>query len=356
MPFDPISKPPDLRALALLALGVAPLGCDEPPPARAPVEVVAPAPQMPASDAANVEVEPPAELLEWLAAQAVPADDALRGRPVVYTWTRAERIEEIRAHRRLLTRTQPASGERPLFDASLDGDPHPLARHLARHPVPRRYGWTNPWATRRGWPGGEYGDRLIEIELRADAWFATFDASASEDRWRVRTLGGEEVSEREVARDPARVAAIFHIGRGVGPEGDARVFREVVVVSERWIKRFSFGTDEIGARLADDRERLTAFASYLDARGAEPDASAWAGALFERWRAPLPDDASVTELYDRALAMSSTEVLPDAAHVRAIADALSVPNETALVVDEPRPTPMRPRQPPPSNLPPYYVT
>lgn len=346
MPFDPISKP---EVLALVLLGLAPLGCSDPaPPASAPERSSAvAAPTAPAEPSAE-EVARTAQaerLRAWLRTQTVSMDELLRDRPIVYTWTRAEQIEELRAHPQLLTRTRAPNGERTAFDASLDGDAHPVARHLSAHPFARRYAWTNPWATRRGWPGGDYGDRLIAIELRADAWFATFDTTASDpDRWHVRTLTGEAVSADEVASDPARVAAILHVGRGVGPSGETRVFREIVVVSEPWIKRYSVGTSDLAARLAADGAQLTELASYL-AEEPAPDPSAWVGALLPRWTTATPDEASVIELYDRALAMGSTEVLPDAAHLRTLAESLTMAREPELVHEVVRTAPRRP--PPP---------
>lgn len=318
-------------------LGLFPLGCGDEPAEEvrpAPVATVGPI----ESDAARARET--AELLTWLRAQSVSEAEFWRPR-VLYTWTRAEQVAELRAQPVLLTRTHGRNGERSGFDHALDRDRSPLARHL-RSPghQARRFAWPRAWATRMGWPGADYGDRLIRIELRSNAWVARFDPDSAEGaRWDVRDAGGEVVTDARVRAEPWRVAAIYHEGRGPGADGTARTFREYVLVSEPAIARVSVGDDATSAMLAADRRELEVLADRLDAlEVGSPRFDDWTRRLAPRWDGG--DGNDLVALYESALSLGSEHYAPSPQHVRAIAEALAIPAETPLAyapVDRPPP-------------------
>lgn len=338
-PFDPLA-PRSAWAIALAGL----IGCAEPvaeaPPVAAPEEVAPP--EEVAVPSERDRAERTAELITWLRAASMLESDFHAPR-VLYTWTRAEQIAELRERPVVLTRTENDRGERSAFDHAIEGDRSPLARHLrSRAHRARRFAWVSPWATRMAWPDTSYGDRLLRVELDPDAWIARFDASR-EPRWEVRDHAGRPVDSGEVARNPARVAAVYHVARTRRSDGAVHVFREYVLVSERMIRSVHVGTD--GERLARDRAALELLADRL-APDSLPDderfrSEGWASRLEARWRA-VPPQPDLTALYESALALGSERYLPDAARVRAAAAALEIPVEPELVIVEPRVEVLRP--------------
>lgn len=325
-------SPPRQRGrsgFALALAGLCGLGCEEAPaaPAPAPIEVSAEASTGDAERRARAEET--AALTSWLREQSL-AEARFFAPRVLYTWTREAQIAELRASPVLLTRSRGAGGARSGFDHALQGDPSPLARHLrSERWSARRFAWTNPWATRMGWPGADYGDRLVRVELRPGAWIARFDPDGPGPRWDVRDAAGEEVSDGAVRAEPWRVAAVYHQGRGPGSDGAERVWREYVLVSEPMIARWSVGDDATSRALARDRARLAVLADRLSALDAQaPPFEAWSRTLASRWRREAGGE--LVSLYESALALGSESYLPEPARLFAIARALDIPAEAEL--------------------------
>jgi len=332
-----------MRRLAWLVL-LGALGCTEANP-PAPIARVPETPAMePVVAEPAVDVEAQArvrELSDWLAGCRVTPDAFVRHK--LYTWTRPEQIEELRERRpRLLSRARGGGGEQSLFDLAIADDPHPVARQLrTRSQRARRFAWVTPWPTRMGWEGGDYGDRLIEVTLRQNAWTASFEPR-SESRWRVVDSEGQPVPDRDVARHPERVAAVYHVG-----DGD-RAFREVVLVNEAQIERWAYATDAILGRLRSDAEQLRALANHWE--GAAPeDVDDFGGWLSQGWlatAAPAPE-RSLLERYRSCLALGSDAYAATPEHLRAIAAAIGqVPGDEPLEGVGRAPTRRRPRPSP----------
>lgn len=322
-------SPPGQRAWVLAFVGLSGLGCDRSPPSpSAPVVEAAPATAIEQpSDRARAEET--AALVSWLRAQRQSEARFFAPR-VLYTWTRAEQIAELRANPVLLTRSRGAGGAQSGFDHALAGDRSPLARHLrSTRWSARRFAWTSPWATRRGWPSADYGDRLVRVELRDEAWIARFDPDGAGPRWEVRDAAGEVIDEREVRAQPWRVAAVYHQGRGPGPDGSERVWREYVLVSEPMIARWSVGDHATARVMERDRTQLAVLAERLEGpSAAAPTQDEWTRALVSRWRAG--DDGELVSLYESSLALGSELYVPSPSRVREIVRALELPEEEPL--------------------------
>jgi hypothetical protein len=270
-------------------------------------------------------------------------------RRVLYSWTTDEQYQELRETPVLLTRSErPEVGggliRSVLADLAALGDP--LSQALTMPAFERaRYAWPNPWATLRGWPGESYGDRLIRIELRAEAWIMTLHVEqGGEATWQVYDMNDQPVDRRAAIEDPARIGAIFHMHEPSDPlvcggtffSESAGAFREYFLPNEAMVERWSLATEEMRDRLAEDIATLRDYRDDI-AEGFGP--SYWAPFVTEvacTWfgRTPLPGELSMEGTatnYLRSLAMASPLYEPTVANLDALIAAL----EDALFEPDP---------------------
>lgn len=218
-----------------------------------------------------------------LAARAVYDDDFARA--TLYTWTRVEQLEQLRASKRLLVADAKTGGwsspfHRALADIPDDGSVvATLAHQLREHPELRRhrYAWPNPFATTMGLGARRYGDALVQIDLAPEAWIGRFEPDADEPL-RFVDLEGAPVELATVASAPTRIAAIFHVN---GPPRERLAFREYVVCSEAMVREWSIATPELRAVVEVEVELLEqlreqTFAQLPRAAILEPAALDWA--------------------------------------------------------------------------------
>jgi hypothetical protein len=258
---------------------------------------------------------------------------------VVYSWTTLEQAVEIRNGGPLFSRSErPDLGRGYALDslaklASKNGDLGKLATQLSQSIFSKaRYAWTNPWATRMGWPGEQYGNQLVMVEINENAWHAVFDG---ESLW-VVDPNGKDVSIAEAAANPLRIATITHIhgaydgGPRCGTFGEywgnnpsfsgSNGYREIIIGNPSMITRFSLGTKEIATRLQNDIKVLEAFATLLGQCPPIPFDDQWNGTVTCAWEANIdvtPDD------YVRALALPNDYYQPTVENIRRIIDTLN---------------------------------
>lgn len=233
-------------------------------------------------------------------------DENFFARATLYTWTTTAQVEDLRAHGVLLTADASTGGKASPYHVALErlverGAPgHEVARLLVEHGGlrKRRYAWPNPLATAVPRGGRSYGTALIQIDLKPDAVIGRFEPGDVEAPWRFVGLGGEVVPMSEVLKNPARLAAVYHMAKG---EGVAEPFREYIVCNESMVARWSVGTPEIGALVASEIALLEgllggAMAKALVGRGKAD--GVWVGGVgegggwVERWWAVIAFDIS----------------------------------------------------------------
>lgn len=257
---------------------------------------------------------------------------------VLYTWTTADQIARLSGHRMLLTRTEsPTRGQtgfalRIAEHAEQTGSPTAalLSRPgLARH----RYAWHNPWATALGWQEETYGDDLIAVELRDEAWMGIFDVQA-EVPLRFVDMKGQAVSDAMVLASPERIGVILHRKPSTWvPDPKYYTFgmtipayREYVLCNEAMIKRWSHGGRPQAEVLSESRSLLEALRPHLSEQPPAVD-------LEQLWREP-PGTDPIT-LYFHNLGLSSGQYWPSIAAVDALIARLEAIGDAPLLTHEP---------------------
>lgn len=231
------------------------------------------------------------------AAVAALARDALyhreHGRRTLYTWTTEEQVQELRRARRLLVREEsPEHGasylEQVIHALAERGDP--LAALLDSTGYAKmRFAWHAPWATRAGWPGEHYGDRLIRVTLRAQA--IVLSISTASGLVEAHDLAGRSIAAADALAAPDRIAAIYFVSDpaavlpGLPPA--ATTYREVALCNEAMIESWATGTPEIARELEANAAALEALARYLRTR--EPWTEPAPPQVRHAWIEPVPD-------------------------------------------------------------------
>lgn len=283
-----------------------------------------------------------------LASEAIPFPT---GRPrIFYSWTTEEQIAELRAGGELFSRSEREGlGRGYAFTAlaefaaagstGLAGD---LARLLGEYLfINIRYAWTNPWATRLGWPGEDYGNQLVQIVLDPAAWIVVFDG------YQLQVLDGndEVVPIEDALAQPERIGALYFLrGEGAGGPlcgtflaGDGG-YREFVLGNVAMVEQWSIGTDAILAQLDADIGALEAMIELLSDCSLEANYNDWNAEIVCHWE--YRESTSPGRIYEDALALPSASYVPTAENLQALVDTLRADRF------EPDPLVVHPNEPP----------
>ncbi len=250
----------------------------------------------------------------------------------LYTWTTDEQIAELREGKLLLTRTEREGlGPGYAFDvltgiAAYDTQPiNQLAAYLAGEAFAKaRYAWPHPWATRMGWPGESYGNNLVRILLREDAWIVSVRSGTLE----VRDAQNAIITLEQALATPERIALIFFekdsssggpVCGGSFVDG-ANGYREYIVGNEAMIEEWSIATPEILAKLDSDLTLLHTFLERIRNCPATEDPIAWNLEVCCSW--PSTGIASEFSSYEQSLAMPSPYYLPAPAEMVELIETL----------------------------------
>ena len=352
-----------------LALGGAACSHASAPDAGAPI-TMAPAPAAvtsPPAPAVSPDPGDPPATAERLRPHVVASPRAARR--VLFTWTTRAQIDELARDRVLLTRTESPTPGPSHFDkvvAARAAAHHPLAVLLRTPPFLRaRFAWPSAWPTVLGWPGETYGDELIRVVLRADAWIVKLRTSSA--TFEVVDLDDRPVALDEALRRPSRIAAAYFVedsptlarrGGTFGTFAKAVVaghpaYREYVICNESMVESWSSGTPEIAAALASEIEVVEALRHRL-ARAplALSPVERWnAEVALAVWPAEPPRDASIARLYEASLAFPNEHYLPDAAHMSTLLERLRRATPKGPPLSH-RPTAVFPASSPPAAKPP----
>jgi hypothetical protein len=214
-------------------------------------------------------------------------------------------------------------------------DPTSLAAAVASVFETFRYAWPNPWATRLGFGGEDYGDRLLRIELDESAWIGVLAGSGV--IYAVYDLEGNDVPLEEAAASPERIAALYFVRdeSSGGPvcgsfAGGGGGYREFIVGNEALVKRWSIGTEEILERLDEDISALTEY--FHRVRPCPPAHLNFNVSVLCDWRFGISRD-----VYIAALALPDAPYLPTAGRLTHLIETLEATKfePDPLVVEKP---------------------
>jgi hypothetical protein len=256
-------------------------------------------------------------------------------RRVLYSWTTPEQVEELRRDRQLFVRSEQVGAGRGFAFTAIEqiatfSDPttQQLARLLAGDLFAKiRYAWPNPWATRMGWPGEDYGNQLLRIVLKESAWTVIVQHATIT----VLDMSGNPVPLATAIATPERIGAIFFVkdqafggaGCSVGTfqsTAGGATYREFILGNAAMVEEWSLATPEILQRLSDDIASLNLFFEGLRRCSAPvPELASEAACLWETNRSTT---TPLVASYLRALSMASEYYAPQSAQVARLIETL----------------------------------
>ncbi|MEO6602933.1 MAG: hypothetical protein ABIQ16_23815, partial [Polyangiaceae bacterium] len=217
--------------------------------------------------------------------QSQAVDPRLVARRELYTWTTDEQAAALRSDQVLFTKSEQA-GLGPgyaftylseLANGCVDAEQQQLATVLGGELfAKKRYAWPEPWATRMGWPGEEYGGNLLRVLLKPEAWLVVLRGGVLS----VVDLTNQVVAVSEAVLHPERIGAILFVRDGAagGPAcagtfvSGENGYREFILGNLAMVEEWSIGTQSIRDRLAANIADLTRFLTRI--RTCPPSVSA----------------------------------------------------------------------------------
>jgi hypothetical protein len=250
----------------------------------------------------------------------------------LYSWTSGEQAAELRAGGELFTRSErPGMGPGYAFTymseqaAISTGATAMILNGVLTGFEKGRYAWPHPWATRMGWPGEDYGDQLLRVVLKPEAWVLFVqDLNPFVGALRVVDMNNNEVPLADAAAALDRIGAVYFLKTDVTGQGSfaqcSGGYREFIVGNLAMIEEWSLGTEAIRARIAADAAMIDAFRREVEAappRAVDP--TQFNTMVACRWGTSAYGEV---ERYERALAIPSENYIPTPANLAALRDTL----------------------------------
>jgi hypothetical protein len=215
----------------------------------------------------------------------------------------------------------------------------PVAAVLSRPEYAnKRFGWSNPWATVLGWETEQYGDRLIRITLRAEAWIARAIVDDSgQIAWAFADVEGNPVAIDQVLAQPERLGAVYFEDRrnmGCGTlQALGAAFREYFVHNEAMVQSWSIDTLENRQEIDTAVQTIEALALAVTTSECATYLGCWPQAVLQTW-AEQSTDLPPLLLYSLGLAFPNPAYMPGPATWQTLLDALGrVPFEAPMTHD-----------------------
>ena len=216
-----------------------------------PAETATPAPD-PSASVSSPAAAPKVDVASELAERTVGGKP--KAHRVLYSWTTQKQLEELQAGSPLLSRESSQTRGHAAFDDFLSSEAargSDVGKLLFSEGFKKkRFAWPSPFATVTGEGDGSYGNVLLEIELRSEAWILDYGSGT------VLGVDGSKGTLTDLHNHPDRLAAVLYLGEG---------YREIVIVNEKMVARWSAGAaPEVIQALRKDTEFLLATADAID--------------------------------------------------------------------------------------------
>jgi hypothetical protein len=252
----------------------------------------------------------------------------------LYSWTTNEQAAALRADRVLFT-TVEQEGLGPgyaftflsqIASGASDPEQQQLASLLGGELfAKKRYAWSEPWATRMGWPGEDYGGNLLRVVLKPEAWLVIVTGGVLS----VSDLDNHPIAISEALLHPERIGAIYYVNdsSGSGPFCNSSFatgsngYREFILGNLAMVEEWSIGTQEIRDRLVKNIADLTRFFSTTRACPTPQSEAQWNRQVLCSW-VNLDALMDETMAYERALAIPSLNYVPEPQRVATIIETL----------------------------------
>ena len=262
-------------------------------------------------------------------------DQLAPARRELYSWTTDEQAAALRSDRVLFTKVE-QEGLGPgyafaylsqLATAAINPQQQQLASLLGGELFSKkRYAWSEPWATRMGWPGEDYGGNLLRIVLKPEAWLVVVSGGALI----VSDLDNQPVAIDQAILHPERIGAILYVKDAAagGPTcnssfiGGGDGYREFILGNLAMVEEWSIGTQEIRARLAANIADLARFFDQIRACPPSTSPVQWNLQVVCDWSLGLSNLDNETLAYERSLAIPSSNYLPDPRQIATLIETL----------------------------------
>jgi hypothetical protein len=247
---------------------------------------------------------------------------------VLYSWTTPEQAEELRRDRVLLTRTETAGLGRGYAFTSIDelaargtGPAHQLLGRVSSELFTKvRYAWPNAWATRMGWPGEDYGDQLLRIVLKAEAWIVVVSDRVG---MAVIDMNNELVPIEQALAESHRIGAVYFYRVDIEGQGTfsscSGGYREFIVGNEAMIEEWSLGTEQLRAELEADATLIEGMLASVRETPPAVTPATFNERVVCQWDRP---PSTELDAYIRCLSLPSENYAPLPAQLAALSEAL----------------------------------
>ena len=261
-------------------------------------------------------------------------DSARMARRELFSWTTDEQAVALRRDRILFTQSErPGLGPGYAFEvfqqiAQFDelSERAQLASVLGGELFAKaRYAWSEPWATRMGWPGEDYGGNLLRIVLKPEAWLVV----VRDGNLNVFDLENQPVPLSQALANPERLGVIFYQKDAFagGPDcGGSFVsggngYREFIVGNLAMVEEWSLGTAQIRDRLSANIEQLSSFLQRIRACPVTTSAQDWNRSVVCHWASSAFLGTELSA-YEQALAIPSDNYLAVPERIAAMIETL----------------------------------
>ncbi len=249
-----------------------------------------------------------------------------------FSWTTLEQVRALRQTSQLLVATAKTNGPPSAFVTALEAASRrknqagALAKRLVEDPrfEKRRYAWTTGFATVLGLSLRRYGDELVTIRLRDEAWIVEL-APEHEPPVVVRDEANHEIPLERAVAEANRIGAAYHVR--LGKDVPAR-FREYVILNEAMVERWAIGTPDIDEEVDLEAALLRDLHGVLEPKlGPAPGPRALAA-----WTSTLPAStdprAQLGAEWQAVIAFDNIRSVLDRARLTAMIEALDKRDRT----------------------------